>query len=179
MAQIERAMELDPYNPLFQALYAVDLVFARRYDDAIAQAREARKLAADNPMLRTVLVISFHMKGMYEEAFEVHRSWFAGEGDREMEQALVQGYQQGGYRGAMGLAAETLAARSRTTFVSPSWIAHFYLYAGQKKPALDWLEKSYARREPNLPPITVSPPFDILRDEPRFQELLRRMNFPK
>ena len=179
MAQIERAMELDPYNPLFQALYAIDLVFARRYDDAIARAREARKLAADNPILRTALAISFHMKGMYEEAFEEHRSWFAGRDDREVEQALVQGSQQGGYEGAMGLAAETLAARSRTTFVSPSWIAHFYLYAGQKKPALDWLEKAYARREPNLPPASVSPLFDVLRDEPRFQDLLRRMNLPQ
>ena len=39
MAQIERALALDPFNPLFQVMYAADLIFVRRYDDAIAAAR--------------------------------------------------------------------------------------------------------------------------------------------
>ena len=40
MEQIERALELDPLNALFQAMYAMDLMYARRYDDAIALLRK-------------------------------------------------------------------------------------------------------------------------------------------
>ena len=178
MAQIERAMELDPHNPYFQAFYAADLLFVRQYDDAIAQARETRKLAADNPVLHTVLAESFHATGMYEEAFEEHRAWFAGKGDREVEQALIQGYQEGGYHRAMSLAAEAVAARSPATFVPSMQVAKFYVLAGRKEPALDWLENAYETHEPNLPYAAVAPAFDILRDEPRFQNLLRRMNLP-
>lgn len=133
MAQIKRAIELDPFNSLFHALYATDLVFAHRYDEAIAKAHEAQKSGAVQGIVRTVLTVSLHMKGMYGEAFEEHRSGFAAKGDREAEQALVQGYQEGGYRGALGRLADTLAARSRTTFVAASQIAHAYVYAEQKR----------------------------------------------
>ncbi len=57
-------------------------------------------------------------------------------------------------------------------------VARFYIIAGKKGQTLGWLEKTYEAREPNLPYVTVAPDFDPLRDEPRFQDLLRRMNLP-
>ena len=57
MAQIERAMELDPLNPLIQAFYSMDLLFARRYDDAIAQAQNALRTAPNNFVAICVLWI--------------------------------------------------------------------------------------------------------------------------
>lgn len=44
--------------------------------------------------------------------------------------------------------------------------------------ALDYLEQTYEMCDPNLPMLMTGPPYDILRDEPRFQELLRKMNLP-
>ena len=54
-----------------------------------------------------------------------------------------------------------------------------YVMAGDNARALDWLEKAYAEREPNIPHISCMPTFDPLRAEPRFQALLRRMNLPQ
>ncbi len=48
-----------------------------------------------------------------------------------------------------------------------------------KEQALDWLEKAYEERNWYLVFINVDPTFDPLRDNPRFQQLLRRMNFPE
>lgn len=77
---------------------------------------------------------------------------------------------------ALQRAAETLAARSRTAYV-PAWqIGTLYTRAGKKDEALEWLEKAYQAHDPNMPYISVDPIFDSLRDDPRFRDLLRRMN---
>ncbi len=99
-------------------------------------------------------------------------------GDGEVAEALERGYAQGGYAGAMRLAAETLAARSKRTYVQPTRIARLYVSAGEKDRALEWLEKAYQERDPLMVYLNVEPTWDSLRSDPRFQSLLRRMNFP-
>jgi hypothetical protein len=84
-----------------------------------------------------------------------------------------------GYARAMTLAAEKLAARSRTAYVQLSIIAELYANAGKTDEALAWLEKAYDARDPVMPMINVVPTFTSLRSEPRFHELLRRMNLPQ
>ena len=49
----------------------------------------------------------------------------------------------------------------------------------EKEQAVDWLEKAYEERNWYLVFINVDPTFDPLRDNPRFQQLLRRMKFPE
>ena len=44
--------------------------------------------------------------------------------------------------------------------------------------ALGWLERAYERGSPNMPPMVNVGAFDKLRDQPRFQALLRKMNLP-
>ncbi len=78
----------------------------------------------------------------------------------------------------MHRAAETLAARSRTTYVGPRSVATWYACAGENDRALEWLERAYEARDPNMVGIGGHPLFDSLRDDPRFQDLLRRMNLP-
>jgi hypothetical protein len=52
-----------------------------------------------------------------------------------------------------------------------------YLLAGDKERAIEWLEKAYAEHNRNMPYLG-SPSFDQVRDDPRFQDLLRRMKLP-
>lgn len=54
-----------------------------------------------------------------------------------------------------------------------------YTAAGKNQKALDCLELEFEEHDPNMPYIGVAPELDALRDEPRYQELLRRMNLPK
>ena len=97
-------------------------------------------------------------------------------GDDEVEEALDRGYGQGGYPGAMRREAETLAARSRTTFVAPSHVARLYAFAGDNEQALEWLGQGIEERDPEMPYVLNAALSDPLRDDPRFQDLLRRMN---
>jgi serine/threonine-protein kinase len=52
------------------------------------------------------------------------------------------------------------------------------LYAGEKVRPLDWLEIAYQEHMQDLVYLNVYPKWDPLRDDPRFQDLLRRMNYP-
>ena len=176
MVQIERALELDPFNPLFQAIYGMDLMYERRYDDVIALLRNTLRTAPNDPVALSTLRSAYHQKHMYEEALEIWKASYVAKNDREAEEALARGYAEAGYSGALSRAAETLIARSRTTYVTSWQIGTLYTRAGKNDKALEWLEKAYEEHDSNMPYLSVDPIFDGLRDDSRFQDLLRRMN---
>ena len=176
MTQIRRALELDPLNALFRGHYAMDLMHARRYDDAISVLLDTLKTSPNDLLALSTLRSAYHMKHMYPEALDAWKASYAARGDQAAEEALARGFKEGGYTMALQRAAEMLASRSRTAYV-PSWqIGTLYARAGKKDAALDWLEKAFQAHDPNMPYISVDPIFDILRDDPRFKDLLRRMN---
>jgi hypothetical protein len=49
---------------------------------------------------------------------------------------------------------------------------------GDKEHAIEWLEKAFREKSPSTQFLKVDPVWDALRSDPRFQDLLRRMNFP-
>ena len=61
----------------------------------------------------------------------------------------------------------------------PAWqIGTLYARAGLNKETLDWLWKAYEEQDQNIIVIGLDPLFDDLREEPRFKELLKKMNLP-
>jgi tetratricopeptide (TPR) repeat protein len=63
--------------------------------------------------------------------------------------------------------------------VSPVYRAAIYTGLGEKKTALDWLEKGLVERSQPLNHVSLEPSFDPLRPEPRYQELMRRIREPR
>jgi len=175
----ERALELDPFNALFHALYGVVLCFDRRYDDALAAARFALAMQPDNPAALYLRWFAASASGRHAEAVEAAKAYYnVLYGDPAVEEAFEQGWAQGGYTEAMGRAAAALEERSRTSFVCPADIAPFYASAHEYDKALDCLERAFEVHDPNLPNIGF-PVYDPLRSDPRFQDLLHRMNLPE
>ncbi len=99
-------------------------------------------------------------------------------GDREVEEALQDGYEANGYRGAFRFAADVLAARSEQRYVAPNGIMAHYIRAGDLEKALDWAEQAFQQRNPNVPPWGVDPSVDVLRGLPRFDAMIRELDFP-
>ncbi len=78
---------------------------------------------------------------------------------------------------------QTVRDRLRTVLAessegNPRRVALHYALLGQSDPALEWLEKAYEWRQPSLVLLSVDPAFDSLRDDPRFADLLRRVELP-
>jgi serine/threonine-protein kinase len=180
LAQGERALELDPLNSLIMGIYGVTLAMIGRYDDAIVQFRNALKTSPNDPVGHNSLWEVLHIKGQYEEALPEAKAFFTGLGLTEIAEVMVRGYEQDGYSGAMSFAAEALATFSQETFISPWWISFVYAFAGEKEQTLKWLERAYEMKDPMMPYIGAKGAHqNLVYDEPRFQDLLRRMNLPE
>jgi hypothetical protein len=115
---------------------------------------------------------------MYEESLESAMAFFNGLGFAPIAEAMTQGYEEGGYSGAMRSAAETMEAFAKQTYVSPYAIAMMYVLAGDKEKTMEWLELGYEIRDPMMPYMGIFT-FDLMDDDPRYQNLLRRMNLPE
>ena len=116
------------------------------------------------------------MQKKYTQAFEVWK--IDNRKDSLAVKALEAGYKTGGYFGALNAFAEYSIQKSRIKFVAPWRIFTLYTRAGMKAEALDWMEKAYEIHDMNMPAINTDPIFDFLRDEPRFQVIVAKMNFP-
>ncbi len=114
---------------------------------------------------------------MYDDAMALDRRVFAD--DAELLQNLNQGFAKAGPRGAMRAVADTLAARYEPDGGHSLSIAEYYAMAGEVDSAFAWLGRAYQERRPILAHLRAQPEFDSLRSDPRFADLLRRMNFPK
>ena len=173
MEQIELALKLDPQNPSILVTYSHDLLFVHKYDDAVTVSRE---LFDKNPTMFVALDPLFqalHLTGRYEEAFEVMKNCYTNM-YKDFDHVFDQ-YDKLGYEGTLSLEGDTLLSQSRTKYIVPLDIAYFYIFAGNKGKALECLEQAYELHDPNLPYIT-RPTYESLRDEPRFQDLLRKLN---
>jgi TolB-like protein/Tfp pilus assembly protein PilF len=177
--EMQRVLELDPLNPFFQCFYGWHLVYLHQCDDAISHFREA--LGADPSFSSAHMGLwgAFCRKGMPEDALVEAREFFAVLGDHEVEDALRRGYAEGGYSRAMHLGAEMLAERSRNCHVPSVRIARLYVHAGENDRAMEWLQRAFEQRETPLMHLGVAWDWDVLRNDPGFRDLLRRIGLPE
>jgi adenylate cyclase len=174
--QIEMALTLDPYNPLIKSLYSVDLVFSRQYKKAIAASQEALNLDNTAIVALAGLAYALHLSGKYDEALSAFKSVYSIL-YKNSTHSFDQGYAKSGYFSALISEANTLASEYETLYVNPTDISVLYALGGKKELALNWLEKGFEVRESNMPYLLL-PVYDCLRNEPRFQEIVSKMNLP-
>jgi hypothetical protein len=72
----------------------------------------------------------------------------------------------------------SLLAESRGQYVSPWAIGLIYLGLGDKPRALDWCEKAVREHSIDMTAAWIAPESDPLREEPRFQQLLKALKLP-
>jgi TolB-like protein/Tfp pilus assembly protein PilF len=173
LKHIDTALGIDPLNSKILAFHAQDLMFMRRYNDAVKAFEKALDL---NPSqgVAVNIISALYFAGREAEATEMLKKFY---NDKESLNAIDKGYNEGGFQGAMKLIADVRSERSKITSTGFYGIAHEYALAGDSENALRWLEKAYKAHDPNLPYLLV-PAFDIVREDPRFQEIARKMNLP-
>ena len=177
--EMDRALQLDPFNFFFQCFLGWHLLYRRRDDDAIAHLRKTLRVEPDLAAAHLALWGAYHRNGKDTEARAEARAFYRMLGDIEIAEALrVRPGAPCDYARAMRTAADKLAARSIRAFVPAVRIARLYAQAGENAKALHWLEKAYSDREPPLVHLSVGWDWDNLRSERRFQCLLNNMRFP-
>ncbi len=172
--EIHRTLELDPFNPFFQCFYGWHLIYLGRYDDAITQLRNVLDTEPNFSSPHLGLWGAYYKKKMYNEALSEAKTFYSALRDQEVGDAMIRGESQGGYAASMHAAAHVLAARSRRTYVPSIRVARLYAHAQDKEEALRWLELAQERHETPLTHLAVAWDWDFLRNDPRFQDLVRR-----
>jgi tetratricopeptide (TPR) repeat protein len=176
-ATSSHTVQLDPLNSVILTISGNTLMYLGRVDEAIERYRFALGTSPNDPVAHSGLWEAFHARGMYEESVSSAKAFFTGLGLTDIVEVMAQGYEEGGCQGAMTAAAETMAAVSEQTYVSPDSIAGLYACAGNLEKIMEWLEKGVEFGDPNMPYVSALT-FDLLDDDPRYRDLLRRMNLP-
>ena len=171
---VARARELLTISP-FSAMHSLPLpghlYMARRIDEAIAAAR-AMQSRVPQFSIHWMLARFFWQQGRFDEALEEERLELQRRGDTVLLAALEEGLEAGGPSGAMRAIAEALVTRAREMYLDPSDIAEFYARAGLVDEALRFLEQAVRNSSFEETFIAFWPHWDILRNDPRFEDLL-------
>jgi serine/threonine protein kinase/tetratricopeptide (TPR) repeat protein len=178
LAEIKRARELDPLNLIINATEGLILVHAGRTDEGLAVLQKTSELDPNYWLAHLFASSAFMDKGMFAKAVaEASRA-------RELSGVSSQPIAYAGY--ALAKSGKEKEARaeldellklSTQRYVPPYHIAFLYNGLNERDETLAWLERGYEKRDPKMVFLKVEPKWNNLRDDPRFQQLLRRMGF--
>jgi TolB-like protein/DNA-binding winged helix-turn-helix (wHTH) protein/Flp pilus assembly protein TadD len=180
IAELRRACQLDPFAPRIQAILVWTLYLARRYDEGLEEVEKGIQV---DPYSATFFFDRgeiYLQKRMYERALaDLRKADGLLPGPYYPHLGLVRGYAVSGRRREALKELAELNDVSKRRYVMASLVAVAYSELGDKQQAFAWLETAYEQRDPWLALTLKSEPgFDSLRSDPRFQDILRRMNFP-
>ncbi len=175
-AELQLAIELEPFSPFYYASQCELNFFDNRFDEALTQCRYAENLESGFWRTRKQLFWIFVQKKMSAEMSEMVLSKLSTE--EKAKHPLTKGLQENNLREYwQSLIDERLTIKSD---ISKSVaISTFYLQLGEKEKALTALEQSLEKREHFLPTINADPIFNSIRTEKRFVEIIRKMGLQK
>ena len=175
LAESKRSLELNPLHLGQNAIQGQFLLNAGRIDEALTQLQKTSELEPKFWMPHMMMASAYVEKRMYAEAIAESR--------KEYELSGVNVYPFGiyalaksGRRDEARAALEELLKLESTRYVPPYNIALLYNGLEEHDDAIRWLEKGYEQRDPKMTALKVEPKWNNLRNEPRFIELIRRMN---
>jgi serine/threonine-protein kinase len=176
LAAMRHAIKLDPQNPRYREHLLQNLTWARRFDDVLVAVQDAKALHAEGYYAGIHSATSYLALGRPELASTICESPATplDEGDRHFCLALAY-HALGKIKPA---AAELEKFKALNGDLSAVSYAAVYAQWGDPDAALEWLATGERLRRASLVGIKVDWMFDPIRNQPQFQALERRLNFP-
>lgn len=176
LAEVHRALELDPVSLGINTALGHVLYLSRRYDDAIEQYQRALRLNPNFAQAHLWFGRPYLEKGMFDRAIEEVQTAVRLTNASTMSLAVLgHAYASAGRSKDARSIISTLAKRGKGQYVPSYWIALIYVGLDDQDRAFDWLGRAEKERSAWLAWAKVEPRFDRLRSDPRFARLLRRL----
>jgi len=170
------ALSRDPMSALLNAGLAFVLLLARKLDQCIEQALTATEVDPNMTLCYWILGTAYEQQGKYRDAIETHEKCIALGGAVAFSKVFIgRAYAKSGEREKAWDVLRELQELSKTRYVPSIASAIFYDSLIEKDLAIEALQRACENRETNLVFLKVWPHFDNLRDDPRFQEIERRV----
>src|SRR6266404_9833 len=179
LVELRRAEELDPLSPIIGTNLGDTLVFARRYDEAIAQYKRTLVRDPGFGSAHRALGWAYGLNGRYPEAIAETRTSIELRNGSSAKGYLGLWQARSGKRDEAVKLLSELKQEATLGYVQPYTFALIYIGLGDKEEALNWLEKQMLGHSETANTYAVAPELDVLRSEPRFKEMLKRMNLPE
>jgi TolB-like protein/tetratricopeptide (TPR) repeat protein len=176
LASARRAQELDPQEFEGTQVGAI-LFYSHRFDESIRELRTTLTIEPNDPM--TAWYLGFALDGAkhYEEAITaLERTASLSDRSSAVLGVLVHAYGEAGRRAEALQVLGELHRRRKKGYVPPAAFLNAYLGLGDTEQAFVWMERAAEERSNIMQFLKVHPFFDLLRNDPRFAEYLRRAN---
>jgi serine/threonine-protein kinase len=179
VTEVERAAELEPLSLINNAVLTGAYIYDRKFDKALIQGRNTYDLDPTFPLARHWLGLALVENGKYDEAIALGRQVSPDSPFGWVSVVIVgYAYAKQGKRTEAEQQISLLHELGKTHYVRPYYVAFIYAALGEKDKAFAELERSFAERDCYLGRIAVDPVMDPLRGDPRYKDLLKRMNLP-
>src|SRR5438094_2301011 len=184
IAEVKRALELDPFSAVMNANLGFCYLYARRYPEAIAQFRKTAELDPSSPAPHLGLGEAYELSGQREQAITEYER--AGDLFSQLTHipptsdnflpSLAGRYVLKGERAKALQLLDHYKGPTQRGAAPDFGVALDYVRLGDNNKAIDWLERSYQNKEPSfLEDIKVNPLLDPLRGDPRFEALVEKI----
>ncbi len=176
ITEMKRALGLDPLSLIINTNLGEAYVYARRYDDAVAQFRKTVEMDASFYFAHYMLGTALELKGQLPEAMAEYQKAIALNDDPFPKGLLGHLYGKVGRKDeALQILSQLRQAREQR-YVEAYILAIVYLGVGDRNEALNWLEQGYSDRDGfNIAVIRVDPFLDPLHGDPRFEALAEKI----
>ncbi|MDI1243361.1 MAG: tetratricopeptide repeat protein [bacterium] len=180
IAKVKQALELEPLDLNMGANLAWLYLFSRENDKALEQARKIYELDPNFPVGRWMLGETYALSGMYEESLLLNEQTLKNDPTSQFALRNIGfAYAKSGRRQEAEEIVQRFKDLRKTQYVLSYRFASLYAGLGDKEEAFAELERAFEERDWQLQRIKVDPFMDPLRSDPRYKDLLKRMNLPE
>jgi len=190
IAMLKRGVQLDPFSPDRRIGLAYGLMNVRRYDEAIEELRSLLELDPGIAAAKYYLSLTLSLKGERGPAVSAYLDWIdltvrperAPQARAELESAYARSGWQAFWQRELTLSEEGVAHPGAVwkpqyaRYAGPVFMALRYARVGHRDAALTLLESACEARQHLVLSLNSNPSWDEIRNEPRFQALLRRVH---
>jgi len=177
--ELRLAQELDPLSYRYFADGAMDYFAERRYDQAVVQAQKSLSLQPDYFIAHLYLGMIYAQSGRVSEAVAEAQKAVQLSGSPLAEAVLGYSYATAGQKSEALKIAADLQGRFDKRFVCPFEIGTIYIRLGEKEESFRWLDRAYEERSICISGMKFDPRLDPIRSDPRYDTLVRKLNFPR
>ena len=176
LQEIKTAQQLDPLSLGINKDYAVILLYAGDYEKALEQCRKTLDIEPDFHMMSTYIAQIYELQQKYPLAIEeLEKAHAAAPEDGEITYGLGQAYALMGRKTEALKITDELNQPAKQNVYLPKEAAYLYALLGDKERAIAILEKAAEEHYMAVAELKVDPRFTELRNEPRVQEILKKI----
>ena len=178
--QMQKALALDPLNPMYGEDLGYDLFIDRRYDEAVQQLRKVVELDPEDAVGRAFLALALEGKGLRSESLAENKVALQNYRNGMFVTGTIGGIfaRLGPPEEARKLLAE-LTTLGKQQFVTPLQKAIIHFALGENEEGFRLLNISADQRDINLQYEGTDPAFNSVRRDPRFVGLRQKLGLPE